>query len=123
MQSSDYHPQGGWSHKFANAFRGIRSGMLGQSSFLVHCIVAVVVIAAGILFRLGQAQWCLLLLCIGFVMTAELFNSSLETMAKTIDRGQNADLGKALDIASGAVLLGAITAATVGLIIFLGNYL
>jgi diacylglycerol kinase len=119
MSKQEYRPSGGWLAKFSHAFRGIGDGVRGQSSFLVHFIMLFAVLAAAAIFRLEATQWCLVLLCCGLVLSAELFNSCLETMAKTIDRTENRDLGRALDMASGAVLVASIFAAIVGLIVFL----
>ena len=44
------HPRT-WYEKFRDAFRGVRSGMRGQSSFRVHIFVAIVVIVAAALLR------------------------------------------------------------------------
>lgn len=113
-----YEPQRGWMRKFANALRGVRVGPHGQSSFLVHLIATVAVIAAGMYFRVSLVEWCLLTLCIAGVIAAELFNSSLESLAKSITRERDSNIRDALDIASGAVLIASIGAAIVGLIIF-----
>ncbi len=106
-----------WPQKFRDAFRGVAIGMRGQSSFLVHtfCAVAVVVVAA--LADVTAWQWCTLLLCVVIVLVAEMFNSSLEIMAKAVDTHFHPQLRDALDIASGAVLLAAIGAVIVGSIV------
>ncbi|HEY2760298.1 MAG TPA: diacylglycerol kinase [Pirellulales bacterium] len=114
-------PRRTWYEKFRDAFRGVRSGMRGQSSFQVHIVMAVAVIGAGAALRVELWQWCMLLLCIGGVLTAEMFNSALERMAKVIDRDHNPTLGEALDTASAAVLFASLGAAIVGVIIFLNR--
>jgi len=108
-----------WTRKFGFALRGLSLGIRGQSSFLVHFLVALVVVAAGVLFGVGLLEWCLLLLCIAGVMTAELFNSALEEFAKAVSREQDPHIGAALDMSSGAVLVAAIGSALVGAIVFL----
>lgn len=106
-----------WPKKFGDAFRGIAIGVRGQASFGVHLICASGVIAAAALLHARLNEWCLLLLCITLVLTAEMFNSALEYLAKAIDRRENGLLAAALDIASAAVLLAAIGASAVGLIV------
>ena len=93
-----------WYEKFRDAFRGVRSGMRGQSSFQVHIAVTVFVIVAAAVLRCTLWEWCILLLCIGGVLTAEMINSAMEHMAKAIDKNHNPHLGEALDTASAAVL-------------------
>ncbi len=110
--------QRSWSEKFRDAFRGVRSGVRGQSSFRVHLFAAAAVVAAGVALRINRIEWCLLVLCIGGVLVAEMLNSALESMAKAITGERHPHLGNSLDIGSAAVLLAAIAASIVGAIIF-----
>jgi diacylglycerol kinase len=107
-----------WFRKFRDAFRGLKEGVRGQSSFFVHFLVAAAVVAAGLLLRVDRYEWCLLVLCIAGVMTAELFNSALESMARAITHEHHPHLGNSLDIGSAAVLVASIGASIVGAIIF-----
>jgi len=107
-----------WYEKFRDAFRGVRSGMRGQSSFQVHIFMALAVIAAAAVLRVELWQWCVLLLCIAGVLTAEMINSALEHFAKVVDKDHNPQLGEALDTGSAAVLFASLGAAVVGVIIF-----
>jgi len=107
-----------WYQKFRDAFRGVRSGTRGQSSFQVHLIVAAAVIAAAAILRAELWQWCVLLLCIAGVLTAEMINSAFEHFAKVVDKEHNPELGEALDTASAAVLFASLGAAVIGAIIF-----
>jgi diacylglycerol kinase len=59
-----------------------------------------------------------LLLCIGVVLTAELFNSAIETLHRGLDAETRERTWKALDIAAGAVLMASLTAMVVGLLVF-----
>lgn len=118
MASSDFKPRRSWSTKFANAFRGVVAGVRGQNSFLVHFPTAVAVLCLATFLQVSVERWCILLLCIGSVLTAELFNSCLESLARAIDTQHNPAIGRALDIASGAVLVASCTAAIVGMIVF-----
>ena len=110
-----------WLRKFQAAFVGLVSGLKGRghgkNSFIVHVPVALIVIVAGFVLRIDRSSMALLLLCIGFVFVAELFNTSLELLAKAVTEKPNDHVKAALDIASGAVLMASITAASVGLIV------
>ena len=108
-----------WSAKFRDAFRGIWFGTQGESSFVVHLAVAVAVLGAACYFRVGASEWCLLILCITAVLVCELFNSALEHLAQAVDTEFNRHIGRALDIASGAVLVAALGASAVGIVILL----
>lgn len=108
-----------WWQKFAAAARGLGQGIQGQSSFLVHIPAAIAVLGLATYLALPLVHWCLLLLCVSTVLAAELFNSSLERLARSITDQFNTDIEAALNIASAAVLTLAITAALVGGVIFL----
>jgi diacylglycerol kinase len=107
-----------WKDKFGDAFRGLRAGVRGSSSFAAHGAATVAVLAAAAALRMDAVRWCLLLMCIAGVLAAEMFNSALESLAKAVTREESPHIRDALDIASGAVLIAAGGSAAVGLLIF-----
>jgi diacylglycerol kinase len=108
-----------WRAKFGVALKGIKLGIRGQSSFSVHFFFAALTVAASIVLSCTLVEWCLLLGCIGFVLTAELFNSALETLFRGLNDETKSLVCPSLDIAAGAVLLASIGAAVIGAIVFL----
>jgi diacylglycerol kinase len=108
-----------WPAKFKDALRGLKLGIRGHSSFFVHFFTAALVLAAGLVFQCVLLEWCVLLGCIGLVLTAELFNSAIETLFRGLDEGTKDRAWPALDVSAGAVLLASLTASAVGLMIFL----
>lgn len=98
-------------------------GIAGQSSFIVHIFVAVGVLGLALLLNCELWQWCILGLCIAVVMSLELINSAIEALARGLCQEQNEQVGKSLDIASGAVLLASIAAACIGIGIFVQRVL
>ena len=108
-----------WPQKFHVAARGIVQAFGEQSSFYVHLPAAAIVIGLGFWLQLGLTSWCLLLMCIGAVFTAELFNTSLEGLARAITDQPNEHVRSALDLASGAVLMTCLTASIIGLLVLL----
>ncbi|WP_162657201.1 diacylglycerol kinase family protein [Tuwongella immobilis] len=112
-----------WRDKFGEAFRGVKLGIRGHSSFFVHFFVAALVIVAGIVFACDRWEWGLLIGCIGMVLTAELFNSSLETLFHAQDDAVKNRVQGVLDIAAGAVLMAAMTSSVIGLIVFVPKIL
>jgi diacylglycerol kinase len=108
-----------WRGKFGAAFRGIKLGVRGHSSFFVHFFVAAMVLLAAIVLRCDPLEWSILLGCIGLVLTAELFNSTIETLFRGLDDATKSRVWPCLDIAAGAVLLASITAAIIGALVFL----
>jgi diacylglycerol kinase len=111
-------PHRRWRDKFREAFRGVKLGVRGHSSFSVHFFFAALVLAAAFALNLDWFEWCLVLGCVGAVIAAELFNSAIETLFHGLDVETKSRIRGCLDIAAGAVLAVSITAATIGLIVF-----
>jgi diacylglycerol kinase len=107
-----------WRDKFRDAFRGVKLGVRGHSSFFVHFFFAALALAASLALNCTLVEWCLIIGCIGLVLTAELCNSAIETLFHGLEKESKARMAACLDIASGAVLVASITAAIVGTIIF-----
>jgi diacylglycerol kinase len=107
-----------WRRKFGCAFRGVAVGVRGERSFFVHFTAATAVIVAAGLLGCTLVEWCVLLLAIGGVLTAELFNRAIERLADAITSEENAHVRDALDIAAGAVLIASATSVAVGVAVF-----
>ena len=116
-------PRRPWRDKFKVAFRGIKLGVRGHSSFSVHFFFTALVLAAAIVLQCELLEWCVLLGCIGFVLTAELFNSAIETLFRGLDETTKERTWQALDIAAGAVLLSGLFASAVGGLVLLNRLL
>jgi diacylglycerol kinase len=116
---NDEHPFGDrtWRRKFRDAFRGQKLGFRGESSFFAHFFAAALVVVTAATLGADRTEWCLLVLCITVVLTAETFNSAVERLAKAVDGNYNPHLRDALDICSGAVLTTALGTAVVGVVI------
>jgi diacylglycerol kinase len=103
-----------WRDKFREAFRGVWLGIRGHTSFRAHFACAALALAAGAVLRCAVWEWCAIIGCIGLVLTAELFNSALETLFHGLDDAAKARITGCLDIAAGAVLMACLTAVAVG---------
>lgn len=115
---AERRPRPSWRAKFAVAFRGMWLGLKGESSFFVHVFMTALVLAAAAVLRCEAWQWCVLLGCIGLVLTAELFNSAVETLFRGLDAEAKERCWPALDVSSGAVLMASLFAAVVGTVVF-----
>ncbi len=107
-----------WPDKFRDAFRGVSRAIRSQSSFAVHLVVAAVVVVVAAVLRVSLLAWCLLAGAVGFVLAAEMFNTAIESLARSLGPRRHPRIRDALDMASGGVLLAAITAVVIGGIIF-----
>jgi diacylglycerol kinase len=100
------------------AIRGIIEGIRNERSMRYHILIAFFVIILGIFFSLTATEWCIILLCIGSVISAELMNTSIEVNTDLTSPEYNEKAGLSKDIAAGAVLLTCLISVLIGLIIF-----
>lgn len=103
---------------FVFAFQGIKSAFKSEFNFRFHFIAAILTIAAGFYFNITGFEWLVIILCIGLVITAELFNTAIEKIVNLVSPEYHPLAGQIKDIAAGAVLIIAITSLISGLIIF-----
>ena len=111
-------PKRSWLGKFADAFRGLFHALTTEWSFAAHLPVAVAAVALAAWLGIEPVEWCLVVLAIGGVIAAEVFNTSVESLARALDSGPDQRIKDALDTASAAVLVAVGAAILVGLVIF-----
>lgn len=104
---------------FKFAWKGIMTCAGHEQNITFHLIVAILVVVAGFVFDITKAEWVAVVICIGMVITAELFNSSIERLVDMVSPQWQKIAGEVKDIAAGAVLVTAVAAAIVGIIVFL----
>jgi diacylglycerol kinase len=104
---------------FRFAFKGIYVFFKEETHAKIHLLATCVVIFLGFFFHIATWEWCVCLLCIGAILSAEAFNSALERLTDLVSPEYHPLAGKTKDLAAGAVLLLSIFAAAIGLIVFL----
>jgi diacylglycerol kinase len=102
---------------FRFAIAGLWYALRTQRNTRVHLTIAAAAIAVGLWVRLSTAEWAILTLTIGFVLVSEMINTVAETLIDMISPGFH-PLAKVIkDVTAGAVLIGAIVSAIVGLLL------
>lgn len=104
---------------FAYAWKGIGSFVRKEHNAWIHCSVIIAVTTAGVLFNITRTEWLIILLCFGIVLAAEAFNTAIERLVNLVSPDYHPIAGDVKDIAAGAVLICAITAAIIGAVIFI----
>ena len=85
--------------------------------------MTVLVIIAGLLFHISTFEWIAVFFAIGLVLAAEAINSAIERLSDVVQPEKDDRIRDVKDISAGAVLVCAITAAIIGIIIFLPKIL
>ena len=108
---------------FGFAFKGLFRIWRREPNARIHLIAAVGVIASGIYFHLSSQEWISIVIAIGLVFSAELFNTALETLADRVSPEFDPEIGRVKDFAAAAVLVVSITAMLIGAWVFLPHFL
>lgn len=106
-------------NSFKYAIEGFISSFKTERNMKIHVLAMALVVILGIYLKLSPIEWCIIVISIALVISAELFNTAIETLVDMVspERNPNAKLVK--DISAAAVLALAIGAAVVGTIIFI----
>ncbi|MBP2622890.1 diacylglycerol kinase family protein [Streptococcus oricebi] len=102
------------------ALTGIFTAIKEERNLRKHAISAVLVIIAGLVFRVSKVEWLFLLLSVFLVVAFEVMNSAIENVVDLASDYHFSMLAKnAKDMAAGAVLIVSGFALLTGLIIFI----
>lgn len=105
---------------FGYAVNGWKRGY-EENNIKIHLWATFFVLIASIVFKISLYEFLIILLLIGIVISAELFNTAIEDVCDVIKiklKLQYSDTTLARDLAAGAVLVVSIVAGLIGLIIF-----
>lgn len=106
-----------------HAMDGINYTASHERNFKMELFVMVVVLIAGVYFKVSKLEWLILLLTIGNVLTLELINTSIERCVDLVTKDYHELAKNAKDISAGAVLVMSIISFCVGIVIFLPKIL
>jgi diacylglycerol kinase len=100
------------------ALDGIRMVLQSQQNARIHAVITLLVLLAAGLLDISRLEWVLLLLVIGLVWTAEIFNTAIEELVDLVSPEHNLTAKTVKDLSAGAVLASAIVSILVGLLVF-----
>lgn len=112
-----------WFRKFIYAFKGIFSSVKEEKSMVFHLLMTLVVIALSLGLQISTISWVLVILSIGFVLSTELLNTSIENLVDLVSFEYNINAQKIKDTSAAATLIAAITAVVVALLVFIPRIL
>lgn len=101
-----------------DAIRGIFHVLCSERNMRIHMVAGLAVIVLAGVFQVPRLEMLILLLTIGMMFVAELFNTAFEQVVNLITEEYHPLAGIVKNIAAGAVLVAALTALCVGYIVF-----
>lgn len=104
---------------FKYAFVGFLTSLKEERNMKIHILIMLFVILAGIFFRISKIEWIICVILFGVVIGGELFNTAIEATVDIAMPHKDPRAKVAKDVSASAVLFLSISAATVGLMIFL----
>lgn len=108
-----------FSSTFKNARKGMRLTLKSERNLRIHLFVASLVLVSAYCLNFSINKFCILLLTIVGVISAEMFNSAIEFSLDAIFHNKfNRMVGMAKDIAAGAVMIVTISAVLIGVLLF-----
>lgn len=106
---------------FRYAFQGVKFVLMHENNFRFHLFIGLGIVIVGLWIGFNFVEWCIIILLIGAVLVAEVFNTAIEKVMNKISPTYDMETGLIKDIAAGAVLIMGLTAAFVGIIIIIGK--
>jgi len=103
---------------FKYAFNGLKTVILDEHNAWIQLAVGLCVIVAGVVFKITTAEWIAVVFATGLVLSLEVINTSVEKLSDFVSPENSEAIKKVKDISAAGVLIGSITAAVIGLIIF-----
>lgn len=105
------------------AFKGALKLIQTEHSIMIQFSIAILITIAGFYFGITKTEWLFQTMAIGLVLSIEGLNTAVEKVADFIHPNYNEKIGFIKDIAAGAVFFAALTAVTIGLIIYIPKFL
>jgi diacylglycerol kinase len=104
------------------ALEGIKYVITTQPNARIHVGFTLAVFLVAGLLKLPRLEWVILLLTVGLVWAAEVFNTAVEISVDVVSPNYDPKAKIIKDISAGAVLISVFVSILVGLFIF-GPYL
>lgn len=108
-----------FSNTFKNARKGMRLTLKSERNIRVHFFVGALVLIAAYCLNFSISKFCIIIMAIAAVISAEMLNSAIEFSLDAIFHNRYSRMvGMAKDIAAGAVMVVTISAVIIGVLLF-----
>ncbi|MDM8273907.1 diacylglycerol kinase family protein [Enorma phocaeensis] len=114
--SNKDHPS--FIRSFGYAIEGFVTAVKTERNIKVMLAMGVCAVICGLVLQIDLLSWCLVALCVGLVLFAELVNTAIEAVVDLATQEFQPLAKRAKDIAAASVYTLSITAAIVGIIVF-----
>ncbi|MBK0370162.1 diacylglycerol kinase [Flavobacterium agrisoli] len=105
------------------ACKGMFKLIRTEHSIMVQISLGILMTVLGFYLKISQTEWLFQTLAIGLVLSIEGLNTAIEKVADFIHPDYHKKIGFIKDIAAGAVFFAALTAISIGLIIYIPKFI
>ena len=103
---------------FGYAIKGLGLFYKTQTHAWVHSLAAITAVVLGFILKINTTEWVLILIAIGLVFTAEIFNTAIEFLVDWVSPEHHVKAKQVKDLAAASVLFSSLTALIIGFFVF-----
>ncbi len=104
------------------AVNGLKVFFTTQTNAKIEFFAALFATFLGFYFNLSVHEWAFIVIAIGLVFIAEIFNTSIEFLTDIVSPQYSKAAGKIKDIAAAGVLFAVIIALVLGALVFIPKF-
>lgn len=103
---------------FKYAFQGLQHLWKKEHNSRIHLLLGLTATGLGRFFQISRLEWITLIGCIGFVISTEIFNTTIEKTLDFMTLENHKSIKIIKDLSAAAVLISAMTSLIIGILIF-----
>jgi diacylglycerol kinase len=103
---------------FKHAFQGLKFVLQTQYNARIHLAMTIFVVIFGLLLKLSNLEWAIIVIAIGLVWITEIINTALESLVDLVTQQYHPLAKIAKDTAAAAVLFASFIAVLLGIAVF-----
>ncbi|MDO8576638.1 MAG: diacylglycerol kinase family protein [bacterium] len=101
-----------------HAVKGINVAWKEENNFRLEIGFGILALVAAWFLGVSRLEFVIIVLLIGFVLSAETLNTALEEFCDMVQRNPDPHIAKIKDLAAAAVLIASFTSLIIGAVIF-----
>ncbi|RAP32793.1 hypothetical protein DID75_03935 [Candidatus Marinamargulisbacteria bacterium SCGC AG-410-N11] len=107
---------------FFSAINGIKYAIFSQRNLKIQVLLSFILYLLAFLFNIDQLEWIILVLSTLFLISAEIFNSSIECLVDLVTNKNKIRAKLTKDMAAGAVLVSSIQMVIITILLFYSRF-
>jgi diacylglycerol kinase len=106
---------------FKYAFEGIFHALMHEPNFRIQVVIAAIAVWLGFHYSISNAEWGILIISLGMLLSAEMVNTVVEDLLDVILPENDVAVKIIKDLSAGFVLVTAFSVLLIVLLIFYGR--